>query len=145
MNENQEILNKEDILEDTTLDEDILSSNSTDTLEDKLDRVEALLNEEITKREAGEDEEVLEQGQRNIQSINSTDSGVSDPDYSQYIYDLLTDSTIKVEIVESQDITEKSLNDYSVSQVLLTLIFIAFLVTIFTSFLDKYIFKFRRR
>ena len=111
MNENQEILNKEDILEDTTLDEDILSSNSTDTLEDKLDRVEALLNEEITKREAGEDEEVLEQGQRNIQSINSTDSGVSDPDYSQYIYDLLTDSTIKVEIVESQDITEKSLND----------------------------------
>ena len=145
MNENQEILNQEDILEDTASNEDILSSNSPDTLEDKLDRVEALLNEEITKREAGEDEEVLEEGQRNIQSINSTDSGVSDPNYSQYIYDLLTDSTIKVEIVESQDITEKSLNDYSVSQVLLTLIFIAFLVTIFTSFLDKYIFKFRRR
>ena len=145
MNENQEILNQEDILEDTASNEDILSSNSPDTLEDKLDRVEALLNEEITKREAGEDEEVLEEGQRNIQSINSTDSGVSDPNYSQYIYDLLTDSTIKVEIVESQDITEKSLNDYSVSQVPLTLIFIAFLVTIFTSFLDKYIFKFRRR
>lgn len=145
MNENQEILNTEDILENTASDEDILSSNSPDTLEDKLDRVEALLNEEITKREAGEGEEILEEGQRNIQSTNSTGSGVSDPNYSQYIYDLLTDSTIKVEIVESQDITEKSLNDYSVSQVLLTLIFIAFLVTIFTSFLDKYIFKFRRR
>ena len=145
MNENQEIFNQEDILEDTASNEDILSSNSPDTLEEKLDRVEALLNEEITKREAGEGEETLEEGQRNIQSINSTSSGVSDPNYSQYIYDLLTDSTIKVEIVESQDITEKSLNDYSVSQVLLTLIFIAFLVTIFTSFLDKYIFKFRRR
>lgn len=145
MNENQEILNQEDILEDTASNEDILSFNSPDTLEDKLDRVEALLNEEITKREAGEDQETLEEEQRSLQPVTSTGSGVSDPDYSQYIYDLLTDSTIKVEIVESQDITEKSLNDYSVSQVLLTLIFIAFLVTIFTSFLDKYIFKFRRR
>ena len=145
MNENQEILTQEDILEDTASNEDILSSNTPDTLEEKLDRVEALLNEEITKREAGEDQENLEEEQRNLQPVTSTGSGVSDPDYSQYIYDLLTDSTIKVEIVESQDITEKSLNDYSVSQVLLTLIFIAFLVTIFTSFLDKYIFKFRRR
>ena len=145
MNENQEIFNTEDILEDTASYEDILSSNTPDTLEDKLDRVEALLNEEITKREAGEDQENLEEEQRDLQPVTSTGSGVSDPNYSQYIYDLLTDSTIKVEIVESQDITERSLNDYSVSEVLLTLIFVAFLVTVFTSFLDKYIFKFRRR
>ena len=109
-------------------------------IEDKLDRVEALLNEEISYRE--NQEFSTESGDQYNESVTS--SGVDAPDYSQYIYDLLTDSTIKVEIVDSS-ISDKPLNNYSVSEVLLVLVLGAFVVSLFSNFLDKYIFKFHRR
>lgn len=141
MNEDQEILNTEDILEDTTFDEDILSSTSPDSLEDKLDRVEALLNEEITYR----DQEQVTTGSGSESVMLSTTSGVVTPDYNQYIYDLLTDSTVKVEIVESEDITEKPLNSYGVTEALNVILIVLILIMFADHFIHDYVFKFKRR
>lgn len=138
---NEQIYDEEIVVNDESSLESVLSSGESDnSLEDKLDRVEALLNEEITYRES--QELSTESGDQYIEPVIS--SGVDSPDYSQYIYDLLTDSTIKVEIVDSS-ISEKPLNNYSVSEVLLVLVLGAFVVSLFSNFLDKYIFKFHRR
>lgn len=138
---NEQIYDEEIVVNDESSMESVLSSGEIDnSLEDKLDRVEALLNEEITYRE--NQELSTESGDQYIESVTS--SGVDSPDYSQYIYDLLTDSTIKVEIVDNS-ISEKPLNNYSVSEVLLVLVLGAFVVSLFSNFLDKYIFKFHRR
>lgn len=141
MNEDQEILNQEDILEDTTSNEDVLSSNESVTLEEKLDRVEALLNEEISKRE----EEEINTEQGSLLTVSSTPSGVSDPNYDQYIYDLLTDSSIKVEIVENQDITEKPLNNYTITEALNVILIVLILIMFADHFIHDYVFKFKRR
>ena len=109
---NEEILNEENILEDTTYDEDDVSLNESSSLEEKLDRVEALLNEEISKREVEKTENELEERQGSELLTVSPSPSVSNPNYDQYIYDLLTDSTIKVEVVNSETIADKQLNDY---------------------------------
>ena len=132
---------EETILEDTTSDEDVLSSSEADTLEDKLDRVEALLNEEISLRENEFDNQEMETGSGVEYSDYDTDSGVVVPDYSQYIYDLLTDSTIRVEVVEEQTIFEKQLNDYTVGEALGVCGIILGLICITVAFVDKYTFK----
>lgn len=137
MNEDNQVHDQEDLLEDATSDEDILSSDESVTLEDKLDRVEALLNEEIALRENEEDLE-------NEDSVMRTTSG-AEPNYNQYIYDLLTDSTIKVEIVEEQDITEKPLNDYSISDALNVILIVLILFMFAYKFITEYVFKFKRR
>ena len=138
---NEQIYDEEIVIGDESSMESVLSSDESDySLEDKLDRVEALLNEEISYRE--NQEFSTESGDQYNESVTS--SGVDSPDYSQYIYDLLTDSTIKVEIVDSS-ISDKPLNNYSVSEVLLVLVLGAFVVSLFSNFLDKYIFKFHRR
>ena len=138
---NEQIYDEEIIIDDESSVESVLSSDESDySLEDKLDRVEALLNEEISYRE--NQEFSTESGDQYNEFV--TGSGVDSPDYSQYIYDLLTDSTIKVEIVDSS-ISDKPLNNYSVSEVLLVLVLGAFVVSLFSNFLDKYIFKFHRR
>ena len=141
MNEDQEILNQEDLLEDTTSDEDVLSSNEAITLEDKLDRVEALLNEEIATR----NQEELTTGSGSEFVMLSTGSGVVAPDYNQYIYDLLTDSTVKVEIVESEDITEKPLNNYSVTETLNVILIVMLLLYFADHFIHEHVFKYHRR
>lgn len=141
MNEDQEIFNQEDILENTTSDEDVLSSDKNSSLEDKLDRLEALLNEEIANRENIQ----METGYGSEYTMLNTSSGVNDPNYSQYIYDLLTDSTIKVEIVESQDITEKPLNNYSISEALDVILIVLILIMFLDHFIHDYVFKFKRR
>ena len=132
---------EETILEDTTSDEDVLSSSEADTLEDKLDRVEALLNEEISLRENEFDNQEMETGSGVEYSDYDTDSGAVVPDYSQYIYDLLTDSTIRVEVVEEQTIFEKQLNDYTVGEALGVCGIILGLICITVAFVDKYTFK----
>lgn len=138
---NEQIYDEEIFVHDESFVESVLSSDESNySLEDKLDRVEALLNEEISYRE--NQEFSTESGDQYNESVTS--SGVDAPDYSQYIYDLLTDSTIKVEIVDSS-ISDKPLNNYSVSEVLLVLVLGAFVVSLFSNFLDKYIFKFHRR
>ena len=88
---------EENLLETESFTEDDLSSDENDSLEEQLDRIEALLNEEITLRETeqSQTEMVTESGSE--YSEFATSSGVDSPNYSQYIYDYLTDSvTISV-------------------------------------------------
>lgn len=142
---NEEIINEgineEDVLEDSASSEDILSSPESSTLEDKLDRVEALLNEEISYRENESSNTEMETGSGAESVVRSTDSGVVAPDYSQYIYDLLTDSTVKVEIVEQKTIFDKELNEYTVGEALGVIGIMLGLVCIIVAFVEKYNFK----
>ena len=107
---------EENLLETESFTEDDISSDENDSLEEQLDRIEALLNEEITLREIeqSQTEMVTESGSEYTEF--ATSSGVVDPNYSQYIYDYLTDSTIKVEIVGDKNLFEKQLNEYTVGE-----------------------------
>lgn len=104
--ENEEIM-EEDILSNDASGEDYISSDAANTLEDKLDHIEALLNEDITLR-------TTSSGVEEVEEEVITSSGVEVPNYTQYIYDYLSDSTVKVEIVGEKGIFEKQLNDYNV-------------------------------
>ena len=138
---NEEMDYQESILEDTTPDENVLSSSSGDTLEDKLDRVEALLNEEITKRETEEELGELDEEQGSQSIMRNTSSGVNDPNYAQYIYDLLADSTVKVEIVEQQTIFDKQLNEYTVEESIGLIVLMLAVGVLIGSFISRYTFK----
>ena len=141
---NEEILNEENILEDTTYDEDDVSLNESSSLEEKLDRVEALLNEEISKREVEKTENELEERQGSELLTVSPSPSVSNPNYDQYIYDLLTDSTIKVEVVNSETIADKQLNDYTVQESLEVGILVILLGIVLFNFIEKYIFRLKK-
>ena len=134
-----EIFNQEDILQNDASGEDNLSSDQSVTLEDKLDRVEALLNEDIALRSTGSGQEVNENDSSNFVSS----SGVESPDYSQYIYDYLTDSTVKVEIVR-QDIMRTPLNDYNLTDALLVVTLLCLFGMVLYNFIEKHVFKRRR-
>ena len=140
--ENEQIYDEESFISDESSVESVLSSiESGHSLEDKLDRVEALLNEEISLRE----NEQLTTESGSVSPVPDTSSGVNAPNYDQYIYDLLTDSTIKVEVVQTEDISNKPLANYSVMESLLLLALVFFVGYMFSNWVDKYIFKFRRR
>ena len=139
---NEQIYDEENIVDSESSVESVLSSDQSDnSLEDKLDRVEALLNEEISYRE----NEQLTTESGSEYNVPVTSSGVDTPDYAQYIYDLLTDSNIKVEVVQTEDISNKPLANYSVMESLLLLVLVFFVGYMFSNWVDKYIFKFRRR
>ena len=88
---NEQIYDEENVISDESPVESVLSSTeSGNSLEDKLDRVEALLNEEISIRE---NEELSEESGIESVVLDSSSRDVV-PNYDQYIYDLLTDSTI---------------------------------------------------
>lgn len=140
--ENEQIYDEESFISDESPVESVLSSTeSGNSLEDKLDRVEALLNEEISFRET----EQFQTESGGISDVPVTSSGNDSPNYSQYIYDLLTDSNIKVEVVQTEDISNKPLANYSVMESLLLLVIVFFVGYMFSNWVDKYIFKFRRR
>lgn len=137
---------EEDILENETVEEIDLGYNENSTLDDKLDRIEALLNEDINLR-SKEDEivEDLQEYEQQRTDLYTTGSGnnvdVVSPQYSQYIYDLLMDSTIKVEIVENETISEKQLNDYKpIDQVFIVMFILLWLVVIY-QFIERHVFK----
>lgn len=139
---NEQIFDEESFVSDeSSVESDISPDTDNNSLEDKLDRVEALLNEEISLRE----NEQLQTESGSISPVSDTSSGVDTPNYDQYIYDLLTDSTIKVEVVQNEDITNKKLNDYSVTEALMLLVLVFFVGYMFSNWVDKYIFKFKRR
>lgn len=139
---NEQIYDEENVIIDESPVESVLSSTeSGNTLEDKLDRVEALLNEEISLRET----EQFQTESGSISDVPVTSSGNDIPNYSQYIYDLLTDSNIKVEVVQTEDISNKPLANYSVMESLLLLVIVFFVGYMFSNWVDKYIFKFKRR
>lgn len=134
---------EENILQDDALGEDLLPSDQDSTLEDKLDHIEALLNEDIALR-SQEDEivEDLQEDEQQRTDLYTTGSGddanVGSPDYSQYIYDLLTDSTIKVEIVDDRSIFEKQLNDYSVVETIGVVGLMLAFICIIVAFINRY-------
>lgn len=139
---NEQIFDEEGFVSDeSSVESDISSDTDNNSLEDKLDRVEALLNEEISIRE----NEQLQTESGSVSATPDTSSGVDAPNYDQYIYDLLTDSTIKVEVVQNEDITNKKLNNYSVTEALILLVLVFFVGYMFSNWVDKYIFKFKRR
>ena len=142
MNEN-ELFDEEDLLEDEALIDDDSSSNNGDTLEQKLDRVEALLNEDIALRTSENNEDLVED---QVEEVVTGSGAVPDPDYSQYIYDLLTDSTVQVELVqqESDNIFDKQLNDYTVTETMMVLGLVIAFSVISTHFIEKHVFKFRK-
>ena len=134
MNEN-ELFDEEDLLEDEALIDDDSSSNNGDTLEQKLDRVEALLNEDIALRTSENNEDLVED---QVEEVVTGSGAVPDPDYSQYIYDLLTDSTVQVELVqqESDNIFDKQLNDYTVTETMMVLGLVIAFSVISTHFIE---------
>ena len=131
----------EDFLENESSSENDISSSEGSSLDAQLDRIEALLNEDISLREAEQSEEILETGSGSEYSEYDTSSGVVDPNYSQYIYDLLTDSTIKVEIVEEKTIFDKQLNEYTVGESLEVVGIMLGFMCIVVAFINKYTFK----
>lgn len=132
---------EENLLETESFTEDDLSSNENDSLEEQLDRIEALLNEEITLRETeqSQTEMVTESGSEYTEF--ATSSGVDAPNYSQYIYDYLTDSTIKVEIVGEKNLFEKQLNEYTVGESLEVVGIVLGFIALTVAFINKYTFK----
>lgn len=130
---------EEDVLEDPASNEDVLSSDQADKIIEKLETVEALLNEDIAIRSVS-DESVSDN------AATRTVSGNDTPDYSQYIYDLLTDSSVKVSVVaESDTIADKPLNQYSVGEALSVVLIVLVLIIIADHFIHDYVFKFHRR
>lgn len=130
---------QEDILESESFNENDSSYVENNSLEEKLDHVEALLNENITLLES---EKVEEPEEEIEEEITQTVSGNSVPNYDQYIYDLLTDSNIRVETVQGDEtIFNKPLNDYSVSEGFLVIITLLLLVRFMGEFIEKYVFK----
>lgn len=128
-----EVYNEETVLSDDAYSEDNISSDQANTLEDKLDHIEALLNEDITLR-------TTSSGVEEVEEV-ITSSGVEEPNYTQYIYDYLSDSTVKVEIVGEKGIFEKQLNDYNVTESICVIaLFIAF-GFIVGVFVNKFTFK----
>ena len=132
---------EENLLETESFTEDDLSSNENDSLEEQLDRIEALLNEEITLRETeqSQTEMVTESGSEYTEF--ATSSGVDAPNYPQYIYDYLTDSTIKVEIVGEKNLFEKQLNEYTVGESLEVVGIVLGFIALSVAFINKYTFK----
>lgn len=130
--------NEEIVLYDDALGEDDISSSENVTLEEKLDRIEALLNEEISLRENEQLQETMVTESGSESSVLDTDSGVIGPNYSQYIYDLLTDSTIKVEIVQEEPNVNTPIKDMPFDvQLGILAISIALTVLAF-AFINKY-------
>lgn len=132
---------QEDLLENESFVEDDISSYQVDTLEEKLDHVEALLNENISllEKEENEDIEIVQEDNEKVDTVSGNNVI---PDYSQYIYDFLTDSQVKVETVQTEEtIFNKSLNDYTVSESMLVIITLLLFVRFMGEFIEKYVFK----
>lgn len=145
---NEEII-ENDVLEDATLNEDNVSSVESTSLEEQLDRIEALLNEDITLRENSSEVDVDEEdGTVDHEPVLRTESGSTasgvEPNYAQYIYDYLSDSTIRVEVVQTDTLETKQLQDYSPSEALICVILIVVLANLLFGFVEKYVFKIKR-
>ena len=129
---------EENVLYDDAFGEDDISSSENDSLEQKLDRIEALLNEEISLRETEQLQEEMVTESGSEYSVFTTDSGVVEPNYSQYIYDLLTDSTIKVEIVQEQPNVNTPIKDMPFDVQLGILAISIALTVLAVAFINKY-------
>lgn len=128
-------------METETFTESGATPNESVTLEDKLDRIEALLNEDIALRETESESAALTGEELSDQSITesgATSSGVVEPNYAQYIYDLLSDSQIRVEVVQEQTLLEKPINDYNISEGLIAFGILIMIGALLFAFINKY-------
>lgn len=139
MNDEQ-IYDEEDVLEDETPIDDDSSSDQSSALMDKLERVEALLNEDIALREGSEPELVTSSGSETVSGNEAA------PNYSQYIYDLLLDGSVTVQVIKEEEPTifNKQLNDYTVSEAILVIGLLVALGSLAVHFIEKYVFKYRK-
>ena len=121
-------MNEELILEDIPNNEEDNIDNTDISLNDRLDKIEALLNEDIALRE--NDALVIKE---TSSGAMDTSSGAQEPNYTQYIYDLLTDSNIKVEVVQPSPvpIQTKKLNEYGTNELIFLLLFVGSLIALF--------------
>lgn len=121
-------MNEELILEDISNNEEDFSNNTDISINEKLDRIEALLNEDISLRE----NDALVETETSSGALE-TSSGAQEPNYSQYIYDLLTDSNIKVEVVQPTPIPiqERKINDYGTNELIFLCLVIGSLFALF--------------
>lgn len=128
-------------METETFTESGATPTESVTLEDKLDRIEALLNEDIALRETESESAALTGEELSDQSITesgATSSGVETPNYAQYIYDLLSDSQIRVEVVQEQTLLEKPLNDYNITEGLIAFGILIMIGALLFAFINKY-------
>lgn len=121
-------MNEELIMEDLSDNEEDISNNTDISLNEKLDRIEALLNEDISLRE--NDALVVTE---TSSGAMETSSGAQEPNYSQYIYDLLTDSNIKVEVVQPTPIPiqERKINEYGTNELIFLCLVVGCLFALF--------------
>ena len=134
-------MNEELILEDIPNNEEDNSDNTDISLNDRLDRIEALLNEDIALRE--NDALVI---QETSSGAMDTSSGAQEPNYTQYIYDLLTDSNIKVEVVQPSPvpIQTKKLNEYGTNELIFLLLFVGSLIALLVGLIKISITNYRK-
>ena len=134
-------MNEELILEDIPNNEEDNIDNTDISLNDRLDKIEALLNEDIALRE--NDALVIKE---TSSGAMDTSSGAQEPNYTQYIYDLLTDSNIKVEVVQPSPvpIQTKKLNEYGTNELIFLLLFVGSLIALFVGIIKISITNYRK-
>lgn len=134
-------MNEELILEDIPNNEEDNFNNSDFSLNERLDRIEALLNEDIALRE---NEALVIQ--ETSSGVMDTSSGAQEPNYSQYIYDLLTDSNIKVEVIQPSPVPfqTKKLNEYGTNELIFLLLFVGSLIALFVGLIKISITNYRK-
>lgn len=128
-------------METETFTESGSTSTESVTLEDKLDRIEALLNEDIALRETESESAALTGEELSDQSITesgATSSGVETPNYAQYIYDLLLDSNIKVEVVQEEPTFTTAIKDMPLNVQLEILGISIAICVLVVAFINKY-------
>lgn len=133
MNENETVSDNEYSEENNLPDQDI-------TLSDKLDRIEALLNEDIALRQ--NEQLTTSSGETATVSANE-----AEPNYTQYIYDLLSDTTLKVEVVQEdpEPITTRKISDYGTNELILLFLVVGSLAGLFFAIVKNSIGNFKSR
>ncbi len=132
-------MNENDTVSDNEYSEEINVSDQNISLSDKLDRIEALLNEDIALRQ---NEQLTTSSGETSVSANEIQ-----PDYTQYIYDLLTDTTLKVEVIqeEPEPITVRKISDYGTNELILLFLVVGSLVALFIAIVKNSIGNFKSR
>lgn len=139
-NEIIEEIETNDIDNDSTLTDDSSLVHTEEVLQDEsLDSydTESLLHSIV---EMLSEDEQIEAGEGTTVTLIEDDENL-EPNYSQYIYDFLTDSTITVHVDNDNTFLHKSINDYTVTEGLLLVIALILFIKFFTEFVKNNVFR----
>lgn len=139
-NEILEEIETNDIDNDSALTDDNSLVHTEEVLQDEsLDSydAESLLHSIV---EMLSEDEQIEAGEGTTVTLIEEDENL-DPNYSQYIYDLLIDGTITVHVDNDNTFLHKSINDYTVSEGLLLVIALILFIKFFTEFVKNNVFR----